>query len=104
VHRPIPPGAHDLGHSFRIVLVRFVDPHHERGTGVSRVEADDVEGSPAQLMDEPRRHGARLDSDAGTISRMPPHDLLDLLRVRMTLATPQLATRIIHNTDRRQFL
>src|SRR5271166_2095210 len=104
VHRPIPSRAHDLRQPLGIVPVGLVHLHLECGTGMSRIEADHVQPSLAQFMHKPRRHRAGFDPDAGIISRMPSHSPLNLLRICMTLASPESATRIVNHADRSQLL
>src|SRR5208283_5287995 len=58
VHRPIPSRAHDLCEPLGIVSVGLVHLHLECGTGMSRIEANNVEPSLAQFMHKPRRHRA----------------------------------------------
>src|SRR5215469_7589409 len=55
-------------------------------------------------MHQPWRHGTGLDTDAGILAAMPLGGAFDLFRFRGALATPQSATGIVHDTDRRQFL
>ena len=47
VHRSIPPRAHDLRQSFRVILIGLVHLHLERGAGMPCVKADDIEASAA---------------------------------------------------------
>ena len=57
VNRTIPPPAHDVSEPFGIVLIGLVNLHLERSSGVASVEADDIEVSPTELMNQPRRLG-----------------------------------------------
>jgi hypothetical protein len=43
--------------------------HLERGTGMSRIEADHVEPAPAQFMHKPWRHRASFNPNARIIPR-----------------------------------
>src|SRR6516165_8749004 len=104
MHRPIPSRAHDLRQSLSIVLIGLVDLHFEHSPRMPRVKACDRETTAAQLMHQPWRHRTGLDTDAGILAAMPPDRTLDLIRIRGALAAPQSATRIVHDTDRRQFL
>src|SRR5271157_4977335 len=104
VHRPIPSRAHDLREPLGIVPVGLVHLHLECGTGMSRIEANNVKPSLAQFMHKPRRHRAGFDPNAGIVSRMPSHRPLNLLRICMTLASPESATRIVNHADRSQLL
>src|SRR6202035_827341 len=104
MHRPIPSRAHDLRQSLSIVLIGLVDLHFERSSCMPRVKACDSETTTAQLMHQPWRHRTGLDTDAGILSAVPPYRTLDLFRIRGALSTPQSATGIVHDTDRRQFL
>src|SRR5215472_3028287 len=104
MHRPIPSRAHDLRQSLSIVLIGLIDLHFERSPRMPRVKACDGETTTAQLMHQPWRQRTGLDTDAGILAAMPPDDTLDLFRFRGALATPQSATGIVHDTDRRQFL
>ena len=81
VHRPIPSRAHDLREPLGIVLVGLVHLHLERGTGMSRVEANHVEPALAQFMDKPWRHRASFNPDARIIPRMPSHSPLNWFRL-----------------------
>jgi hypothetical protein len=76
----------------------------QRGAGVPRIKAGDVEPACAQLMHQPRRHRPGLDADPGVLSRMPLYRTLDLPWIRGALATPQPATGLIDDADRRQLL
>jgi hypothetical protein len=100
VHRPIPSRAHNLCELLGIVLIGLVHLHLERYTGMSRIEADHVQPSLAQLKYEPGRHRAGFNCNAGIISRMRSQHPLDLLRIGWTLATPEPATRIVNQADR----
>ena len=100
VHSPVPACPHDLRQSLGVVLVCLVDLHLEGRTGVPGVKADHVEFSPAQFVDQPRRHGACLDPNRCSISRMLPNGLLDLLRMRRALAAPQPTASVIYHADR----
>ena len=104
VHRPIPSRAHDLRQPLRIVLVGLVHLHFERSAGMPGVKAGDVEPSAVQFMHDPRRHGTSLQPHMRVISRTPPHRTLDLLWVGGTLTTPQPATGLVDDADRRQLL
>jgi hypothetical protein len=42
MHRPIPSRAHDLREPLGIVLISLIHLHLERGTGMPRIEANDV--------------------------------------------------------------
>src|SRR5271166_537753 len=84
--------------------VGLVHLHLECGTGMSRIEANNVKPSLAQFMHKPRRHRAGFDPNAGIVSRMPSHRPLNLLRICMTLASPESATRIVNHADRSQLL
>jgi hypothetical protein len=55
--------------------------HLERGTGMSRIEADHVEPAPAQFMHKPWRHRASFNPNARIIPRMPPHSPLNWFRL-----------------------
>ena len=104
VHRPIPPRAHDLRQAFGVVLIRLVHLHLERGTGVPRLQANNVELSATQFMHKPRRHRPGLDTDPGAVSRMLPDDPRDLLGVGGVLPTPEPASCVVNDADRRQLL
>jgi hypothetical protein len=71
---------------------------------VPGVEAGNVEVSRTQFMHEPRRHGPGLDAKLGILSRMPPYDARNLLRVGRTLAAPKPRAGLVNNTDRSQLL
>jgi hypothetical protein len=104
MHRAIPSRAHDLRQSLRIVLIGLVDLHFERSPRMPCVEAGDGEPATPQLVYQPWRHRTGLDTNAGVLSTMPLHRTLDLFRIGGALATPQSATGVVHDTNRRQFL
>src|SRR6266478_5075203 len=104
MHRPIPSRAHDLRQSLSVVLIGLVDLHFERSPRMPCIKACDGKTATAQLVHQPWRHRTGLDTDAGIRSAMLPHGTLDLFRIGGALATPQSATGIVHDTNRRQFL
>jgi hypothetical protein len=104
MHGPVPACPHDLCQTLSVVLVRLVDLHLEGRTGMPGIKADHLKLSPAQLVDQPGRHGACLDPDRRSTSRMPSNDLLDLFWIRRALAAPQPTAGVIHNADRCQLL
>jgi hypothetical protein len=81
VHRPIPSHAHDLCEPLGIVLVGLL--HLERGTGMSRVEANHVEPALAQFMDKPWRHRASFNAGARMTPGMSSHSPLNRFLIRI---------------------
>src|SRR5689334_500284 len=51
-------------------------------------------------MNQPRRHRPSLDPNPSVASRMASHSSLDLLRVGVTLATPEPAACLVNDADR----
>src|SRR6516225_5089760 len=94
---PIPPRAHDLRQSLRIVRIGLVDLHLECRPRVPSVQACDFEPAAAQFVHEPWRHGAGLDADTRILFGMPTHHPLNMFRVRRAMATPQPTTGIVNN-------
>src|SRR4051812_42487153 len=104
VHRPVPSGAHDLRQTLGVILVGLVHLHLERGARVPGVETGDIEAARAQFMHEPWRHRPGLDPKLGILSRMPPYDARNLLRIGRTLAAPKPRPGLVNNTDPSQLL
>ena len=80
-HGPTPPRAHDLRQTLRVVLAGHL--HLERGAGLPRVKADDIQPSAAWLMHKPRHHRTGHLTKLRVRSRMPsycPPDLLGSVR------------------------
>jgi hypothetical protein len=102
--RNAPPGTHDLGESLGIVLIGLVHLHLERGTGMSRVETNHIESSPAQFMHKPRRRRASFNPNTRIVFRMTPHSPLDWFRLRMALTASEPASSSVNDADRRQLL
>ena len=101
---PEPAGANDLSQSFRVVPIRLVDLHLEGGAGVPGVETNDLKSQSAKLMHEPWRHRARLDPNAGVISRMSAHRSGDLFRLCGALTPPQSMASIVDDANGRRLL
>src|SRR5258706_1035695 len=104
MHRAIPPRANDIGKPFSIVLVSLVDLHLERSASVPRVEADHVETAVTELMDQPRRHRSRLDTNFGIMTGMAADGGIDLIRARRANTAPNPVAVRIDDTDRRCLL
>lgn len=95
----IPAGTHELGEGLGISRVGLVALQSRRGSGMSRVQADDRHAEGLAAMIEPRRQWAGLQTHSHQLRRVAPQGGGEHLGIAGSFTTPDRGARLIDDMD-----